>query len=408
MQRSRMLASDAAERATRSSRTIGYFAAFVGLGFIAASLGPTLPGLAQHTRSTLAEISFLFMARSFGNLLGSLWVGRLYDRRPGHVVLAAILLTIAGLLFAIPFLSHLTPLIAVVFALGVGQRMLDVGAITMIAWTWSHRVGPYMNALHVFLGVGALLSPVLVAQVLAASGDVTWAYWALAAIMIPIAAWHAWTRSPRLKDHAGERAQIRLQPVLIILFSLFLFLHVGAQQSFSGWIYTYSIALDVCSKTTAAYLTSAFWASLTAGLIVAVLLTSRFPPRRILVADLIGCLASIGVVWAWPDSAAALWAGTVGMGVSTASIFPTTVALIGRRFAITGRMIAWMFVGGSLGGMTVPWIVGQLFDRSGPQIVVVVIFVDLVLAFVALQVLLAYVARAREGPAAESHTAKMR
>ena len=61
-----------ARRVARIPGTIGYYAAFVALGLASASLGPTLPGLALHTQSRLAQISSLFAARSLGYLVGSL------------------------------------------------------------------------------------------------------------------------------------------------------------------------------------------------------------------------------------------------------------------------------------------------------------------------------------------------
>ena len=59
------------------SKTAAYYATFIGLGLTSASLGPTLPGLAEQTRTNIGEISFLFTARSLGYLLGSLRGGRL-------------------------------------------------------------------------------------------------------------------------------------------------------------------------------------------------------------------------------------------------------------------------------------------------------------------------------------------
>jgi len=45
-------------------KATGYYAAFIALGLFGASMGPTLPYLAQHTGSRLSEISFLFTARA--------------------------------------------------------------------------------------------------------------------------------------------------------------------------------------------------------------------------------------------------------------------------------------------------------------------------------------------------------
>ena len=82
-------------RTSPFSKATGYYAAFIALGLFGASMGPTLPYLAQHTGTRLSEISFLFTARAMGYLLGSLISGRLYDRLPGHRVIAGVLLLIA-------------------------------------------------------------------------------------------------------------------------------------------------------------------------------------------------------------------------------------------------------------------------------------------------------------------------
>jgi len=67
-------------RARRISRTVSYYVAFVALGMVAAAVGPTLPDLAENTRTRLSEISVIFTTHSLGYLIGSFQGGRLYDR----------------------------------------------------------------------------------------------------------------------------------------------------------------------------------------------------------------------------------------------------------------------------------------------------------------------------------------
>ncbi len=56
---------------------------------VGAALGPTLPGLAGHTGSSVQQISYLFTACSLGYLIGSFGGGRLYDHLPGHRLMAS-------------------------------------------------------------------------------------------------------------------------------------------------------------------------------------------------------------------------------------------------------------------------------------------------------------------------------
>lgn len=55
---------------------------------------------------------------------------------------------------------------------------------------------------------------------------------------------------------------------------------------------------------------------------------------------------------------------------------------------ITGRVTGWFFVGASAGGMTLPWLIGQLFDSIGPRAMMFFILGDLVLAAGVLAVLM--------------------
>src|SRR5688572_19959102 len=175
--------------AGRMSKTAAYYLAFVALGLASASLGPTLPGLAENTQTHLREISFLFTARSLGYLFGSFFGGRFYDRKPGHPVMVLMLIGVATALILVPTISLLWVLAGVLLVLGMAEGALDVGGNTLLVWVHRHQVGPYMNGLHFFFGIGAFLSPLIIAQAVLVSGNITWAYWILALLLLPVALW---------------------------------------------------------------------------------------------------------------------------------------------------------------------------------------------------------------------------
>ncbi len=68
------------------------------------------------------------------------------------------------------------------------------------------------------------------------------------------------------------------------------------------------------------------------------------------------------------------------MGLSIAPMFPTSISLAERRMAITGRVTGWFLVGASLGSMSMPLLIGQLFEPIGPQVVMIIILIDVLLA----------------------------
>jgi FHS family Na+ dependent glucose MFS transporter 1 len=166
---------------------------------------------------------------------------------------------------------------------------------------------------------------------------------------------------------------------MLALVAVFLFFYVGAEISYGGWIFSYATALGLGTPTMAAFLTSAFWGALTAGRLLSVPLATRLKPIPILVLDLAGCLASVGLVLLFPASPLVIWIGAIGTGLAMASVFPTTLLLAGSRMTVSGTTTGWIFVGSSLGGVVLPRLIGQLFETIGPRMTMVVIMADLVI-----------------------------
>ena len=364
----------------KMTKTISYYAAFVAVGLFAASLGPTLPGLAENTHSMLSEISFLFTARSFAYLIGSFLGGRLYDRVPGHIIMGSSLLLMVITMFLIPLTSLLWVLTMILLVLGIAEGSLDVGGNTLLVWIHGDKVGPYMNALHFFYGVGAFLSPIIIAWAVLVSGGITWAYWVLALLVLPVAIWLFVLRSPPIRSHSKNNPDVVVNNLLVVLIAIFFFLYVGAEVSFGGWIFTYVVSLGLATETSAAILTSMFWGAFTIGRLVGIPIAVRFRFQNILLADLMGCVCSLMIILIWSGSLLALFIGTFGIGFSMASIFPTTISLAERCMTITGKVIGWLLVGASAGGMTLPWLIGQVFESIGPQMTMVVLLIDLLIA----------------------------
>ena len=347
--------------------TAGYYAGFIGLGSSAGVIGPTLPGLADQTHSPLSALGVLFTARSAGYIAGSWVVGRLYDHLPGHPVAAAALLGMAGLLALVPALPWLWVLTLLMFVLGIADSTLDVGANTLIVRVHGAKVGPYMNALHFFFGAGAFIAPVVVGLAISHTNSILWAYWGLALLMLPSALWLAGRRSPEAKMKQPEEAAGRANVWLVVLIALLFFFYVGTEVGFGGWVSSYALATKMYSAAEAAYLASAFYGAFTVARLAAIPIASRVRPRYVLLVDLLGMLASLGLIVALPQSRAALWAGTVGIGLFMASVFPTNINLASRRLTLTGRLTGLFFAVGSLGSMALPPVIGLLLEGAGPR-----------------------------------------
>lgn len=390
----------------RLLRALAYYAAYIALGLTLSAFGPTLDGLRTQTGSTVSQISIIFTANSLGFAIGALLGGRLYDRLPGQPLLAGTLLMIAAMLFATPLLPSLWLLVLVMFLLGLGMGVLDVGGNTLIIWLFGSDVGPYMNALHFCFGLGAFLSPLLVDVMVNTTGGIRWAYWVLGLIILPVALWMTGIPSPTSHGEQ-EKAQAitssRNLGWLMFLLAGLMFFNVGGEISYGGLIYSYAQALDLGPDTMARVLNSVYWGAFAIGRLIAIPVATKLLPRTMLLIDLIGATISLGVVLLFPNWGPALWIGTFGFGFSIASFFATVLNFAERRMPITARVTSVILVGANLGSMVLPWLIGQFFDSVGPVVMMTSIEIATVAALLLFIITLIYVRRfvvcAEEQPA---------
>jgi MFS transporter, FHS family, Na+ dependent glucose transporter 1 len=369
-------------------RTFGYYFLFICLGLDSAITGPTLKALAHQTGSKVGDMGLLFLVGAIGYTLGTMIGGRVFDRVRGHPVLGIAQLFAAVLIFFVPLAPWFWLLLCIVVCKGFAEGFINTGANTLLVWTHGEKVSPFMNGLHFFFGLGAVLSPFLVALVVGVESGYRWAYWALSAFAMLVGLRIlTMSGSPlHTRAHSDETAQAARGPVpyaLVISAMLFLFFYVGAEITFGGWVYTYAVTLKLASAAGAAYLTSAFWLAFTIGRLISIPAATRFKPRQVILVALISCMSVLVVGMLFSDSSTALWMMAIGLGFCMAPIWPTGFTLAGQSINLTGRITGIILLGDSFGGMVLPSLVGKVIEGSGPRSMIYLIFGSLILNLLA-------------------------
>jgi FHS family Na+ dependent glucose MFS transporter 1 len=371
------------------AQTAGYFGGHIVLGLVSASLGPTLPWLATKLACDPEALGLTFTARGLGYLLGSLACGPLYDRKSAHPLLILAICVLSACMVAVPFMPSRAALLGLMLIVGGAQGLLDVGNNTTLMRVHGASVAPYMNALHCFYGVGAMIAPVIVD----AAGVLDSAYWVLALTLLPAAGWLAMVQSPRVPEavSVADDHDESNHTAIVGAFVVFFLFCQGAESGFGGWIYVVAGELDF-SESAAAKLLSSFWAAFTIGRVLGIVVATRVRPKFMLTVDLLGALASVAVLLV-ARGPTGVWVGTLALGLSLASVFPASLALAGERVPLTGAVTSKIFVGASLGTITVPWLLG-LCLKFGTQALMLAVLLDLVIA-AAIFVLIAARVRSR-------------
>lgn len=362
------------------------------MGLNIAIIGPTLPALAAQTHTGLGNMGQLFLSSALGAALGALLGGRLYDRLHGHSLLGGVQIASGLLMMCLPFMPTLAWLLAVALIKGGMDGIINNGANTLLVWTHREKVSPYMNGLHFCFGLGAFLAPLLAAQVVDSPGAYRWVYVGLA-ILTVLAGLRMITMADGPQPTHPTEPEVgaaQLQPVpyrVALTAAFFLFFYVGAEIAFGGWVYTYAVELKLTDAAQAAYLTSGFWLAFTIGRLLSVPLATRFAPRQIIAAAVLGCLFFVGLICLIGDSITVLWVGALGLGLSMASVYPSGFTLAVQGYRLTGSASGIILLGDSFGGMILPWLVGQVLATAGPRALVFLMLVSLtcdLLAFVGL------------------------
>lgn len=353
-----------AEQVQRTSRR-AYYRAYLGMGLSLAMIGPSIDVLRARTHTSLGTIGVLFTVNSIGYALGSIVIGRLYDRREGHPVMGISVLVAGVCTIAVGHLHSLVAIALVAHVAGLATGGIDTGGNTLLARVHHDDLPPRMIAMHAFFGLGAALAPLSVSLSRLVTDDITWGLTGVGVLFcaaaIPI------LRLPSPVAPPPQHVEARVVPDrrTLLVVSAFFVLYVGIEHAFGGWILTYGADHGLDPSTTAAWLTSAFWTSFTIGRFAGVPISRRLDPLPFLRASVAGIVTGAVLLAVAGSTTVGPWVATVTIGFSIAPMFATFMNLLHERISLTGRANAWFIGGAGTGTSVLPWLIGALFSRIG-------------------------------------------
>ena len=358
-----------------------YLVVFVAMGLSLSLLGPALTYLRERAQVSKGDIGALFVAQAVGYLLGSLFSGRLFDRGVGHRAVAGGLLGIAASAVMIPFCTTVLALSAPFALVGAFAGCIDVGCNTLVVWhtrgTGSVRL---LNALHLFFGIGALISPGLVDRSLVWSHGLSLVTTVVASVSIVLAAVVMMHEpptpgAPATPQSSGGPVAVQTPRRILFVIGVFFFLYVGVEVGFSGWLKTYAEAIDLPGVASPTWLNTAFWLSFTLGRLLAVVLSRRLRAGFLLAGSCAATAVLLGVLALADGAPGAVWVVTVLVGFTVAPQFATMIAYAEQHIELSGRSTSWFVSAAGVGGLALPFAIGRLLDRSGSGAMPIAVFV---------------------------------
>lgn len=347
----------------RASAWAGIFV----FGIVMAVLGAILPTLFERVGFGEGAAGNLFLTMNFAMLVMTLFFGPLVDRFGFKALLAVSALLVAGSFVLLSSASSYGLILGAAVVLGFGGGGLNGGtnALTSDIHKGDRR-GPAMNILGIFFGFGALTVPFLIGTLRRLIGLETILLLAASLSLVPFVLYMI-IRFPRAKQAQGfpikTASRIARDP-LLWLCAFVLFFQSGNEFTVGGWISTYLQRTFGVGPGTAALVLAGYWGAIMAGRLVSSRLVGALGTTRLIVISASVALGGAALMAAAPSGTAAS-AGAIVVGLGFAAIFPTTLAIVGERFAsLTGTAFSLVIAVGLCGGMLSPWLVGKIAEAA--------------------------------------------
>lgn len=348
------------------------YSGMFGFGVVMALLGAILPLYVDRPEFDLSKAGNLFLAMNAMMLVTTLLLGPAIDRfgiRP-VILLAPVVVAVA--VVWIGYAKTPAGLIAAVMLLGMGGGALNQATNTLIADLHQdpRRKNAALNVLGVFFGFGALFIPFTIGSWLPALGIHRILIGAGLLILLPVIS-AAVLGFPQPRETASTAwsavAQLLRQP-LVLAFAFLLFFQSGNEFSIGGYLASYLTRELGIPLRLASYALAGYWGALmiVRAVLGRVLLRIRGELLiRVSALAVFICLVLLTMV----HSAALGQTIAILLGASIAAIFPTVLGLAGTRYPHCAGTVFGILIGiALLGGMSMPYLTGQIAAKSGIRI----------------------------------------
>ncbi len=341
---------------------------YVSLGLPDGLLGVAWPSMRATFAQPLDALGPLLASATLGYLASSTAVASLLARMSIGVLLGISCAATAAALLLIASAPAWPVVVLAGALLGAGGGAIDAGLNTHFA---THHGPRTMSWLHACYGIGALLGPLVMTSVLAASLEWRWGYALVAVAQCALAAAflasrRGWPRLPAREDrpHVDRRGALGRLPARLGVTCFFLY--TGIEAGAGQWSFTLLTEGRGEDPVAAGLWVSAYYVALTVGRVAYGTVAGAVRDVTALRACMAAGVAGSVLVTLSLGPAASL-GGLVLLGLALAPIYPALIAATPRRVgpAHTAATVGAQVGAAVLGAALFPGLMGVLAARFG-------------------------------------------
>ena len=390
-QRSRLRITALSEWNKREAYNMGslllavIYLAFVSLGLPDSLLGSGWPVMQKDFGVPSSCAGYVSMAISFMTIISALISPTLIRKlRTHHIITCSTLLTVIGLIgFSMSKSYAMLFLFVVPYGLGAGS--VDSALNNYVAKHYSSSV---MNFLHCFYGVGAMISPYIMALALAKAhwneGYRWTAYIQTGIFLICLLSAPLWKRNTEAGEEseenaAGIREALKIKGVIPTLTAFFAY--CSGEATCFLWTSSYFIGTKTISAQTAAAFGSLIFGGLMFGRLISAFVSNKLGDRMLIRIGIAVEAAGILLIFLPIESYIPAAAGFVITGIGMGPVYPAIQHMAPENFgqrnsaAVIGLQMASAYIGSTF----MPMVFGHIQQAVGIGIMPVYLTVFAVL-----------------------------
>ena len=375
---------------------------YVSLGLPDSLLGSGWPEMQVEFSVPSSCAGYVFMSISFMTIISSLFSPVMIRKiHTWWIMVFSILLTVIGIL-GFSFSGSFYMLIVFAVPYGLGAGAIDAAVNHYVANNYSGRI---MNFLHCFYGVGAIISPNIMAYALSRA---TWhegyrwtAYIQTGIMVICILSLPLWkgkrtAEDVRSDDTASVSETIKVPGVILTLLAFFAYCSGEA----TCFVWTSSYFADTrpfLGKETVASFGSLIFLGLMAGRIISGIFTNRLGDRMVIRIGIVTEILGIIIIAIPGLHYLAAAAGFVMTGIGMGPVFPGIQHMAPINFTrkYSAAVIGMQMASAYLGSTVMPMVFGHIQQAAGIWLMPYYLLLFAVMNLVLLE--LAYKAIRKDG-----------
>ena len=320
-----------------------FTAAILGIfvyGMIAAMLGTILPDLSKKFSLSPKQNGNIALIQAVGLMIGSFTSGPLMDIYGKQVGMLLGLALIAVSLIALRRAAGYTMVALSLLVLGYGGGVVVNAGNSLNTVVNPDNPSSVANLLNLFFGVGALVTPLVAANLFKSDTRKITAFAAVLAMVALAASIVAPYPKPsgQMSFNFGMAASL-LANRMVLLPALLLFLYTACEVGVWNWLVRHLIAQGVAEKRAMTILSLGFALGLIVGRIGISQVLLRVDPRTVLIGAAIA-MAITTFLMLQSSNPTVAWVTVFIAGLAMAPVFPTTLGVVGKAFMQTADRIA--------------------------------------------------------------------